>query len=74
MNLDGKIPIDPILGLPGEHAELFLIGFYIFYIFTRNCAGGESDLQQRVRELRDVLLRDVTARCCPETESSDSAP
>lgn len=29
MNLNGKIAIDPILGLPGEHAELFLIGFYI---------------------------------------------
>lgn len=28
MNLDGKIPIDPILGLPDEHAGLFLIRFY----------------------------------------------
>lgn len=28
MNLDGKIPIDPIFGLPDEHAGLFLIRFY----------------------------------------------
>lgn len=28
MNPDGKIPIDPIFGLPDEHVALFLIRFY----------------------------------------------
>ena len=72
VNLDGKIPIDPILGLPDEHGGLFLIRFYT----ELEILPKEKDLQQRVRELRDVLLRDVPARCRPKTQpiiANDSA-
>ena len=67
VNLDGKIPIDPIFGSPNEHIGLFLISFYTkLYILPKEKViynRGSGSL---------CPLKDVPAWCRPKTEPSVS--